>query len=177
MILGSAIALVADNPTAAPIRSLWDQVAEFEDVPSMALQGYPPHVTLGLYPATPAARLVAAFESVFAEYEGLALRMAKLRWFDTHPMVLWAAPDPRPELGVMFADLAARVPPDSADPHYRPGTWIAHCTLGTRIREDRCDMARAFAEQPLTPFEVRFDRVELVALPALEVVMCKAAAV
>ena len=170
MTRGSAIAILADNPTATPIRSLWDTVATFEEIPSMSRQGYPPHITLGLYPARPPGTLTDVFEAAFADARALVLRMVRIERFDIEPLVLWAAPAPHPGLNAMFSDLAGRVPIADTDPDYRPSKWVAHCTLGTRIRFDRSDAARAFAERPMAPFDVCFDRAELVALPTLEIV-------
>jgi hypothetical protein len=44
-----AINIRSDNATAVEIERLWDQVAAFEDEPSMRTLGYRPHLTFAIY--------------------------------------------------------------------------------------------------------------------------------
>lgn len=44
-----AINLRADNVSADEIERLWDQVAAFEDEPSMRILAYRPHLTFAIY--------------------------------------------------------------------------------------------------------------------------------
>ena len=44
-----AINIRADNGSASQVERLWDQVAAFEDEPSMRALGYRPHFTFAIY--------------------------------------------------------------------------------------------------------------------------------
>jgi hypothetical protein len=48
-----AISLRSDHPSADRVRTLWRDVERFEEEPSMALLGYPPHITLARYDVGP----------------------------------------------------------------------------------------------------------------------------
>ena len=162
-----AISLSADNTSAQPIRALWGEVAQFEDAPSMQALGYPPHITLAIYDAT----LVAAEQArtVLAEaIRGATAPRAffeSVRIFDSDALILWAAPQPSPDLHRLHNALHRRIDPALCHPHYRPDAWIPHCTLGTRIRPERRDAARAFAKAFTGRFAVDFDSADCVSFP------------
>ncbi len=44
-----AINIRADDSSASEVERLWDQVATFEDEPSMRALGYRPHFTFAIY--------------------------------------------------------------------------------------------------------------------------------
>jgi 2'-5' RNA ligase len=144
-----AISLKAANSTADPIRALWAEAARFESSPSMAALGHPPHITLAVYDAIDPARLRAGLRDAFMGACALRLTFARLRVFDADPLVLWAEPSPVGALSSAHARVHARIDPRLCRPHYRPGAWVPHCTLGTEIAAERRAEAAAFAARPI----------------------------
>lgn len=164
-----AISIKAVNETARPILALWDEVGRFEDVPSMPALGYPPHITFAIYDEADDRQVRAALTSAFAGIPPIRLNFAAIGWFDNSPPVLWAAPGPSALLPRIHAAIHRAIDPVSCHPHYRPGAWVPHCTLGTRIAEDRRAAAFALTHRPMTPFEVTFDFADALRFLPVEV--------
>ena len=165
-----AISVKAANDTAAPIRELWEQVGRFERRPSMAALGYPPHVTLAVYDDLARARLRSIVDTAFAGRPALRVTFDRIRHFDGPALVLWASPSAAGPLERAHAAVHALGDPALCRPHYRPGAWVPHCTLGTEVLESRRDEALAFARRSIAPFEVVFDAADGVAFAPVEVI-------
>jgi 2'-5' RNA ligase len=150
-----AISLKAVNDTAGRIRALWEEIAQFEDCPSMASLGYPPHLTLAVYDDVPPAWVGAALRQAFAGWSAPRLTFTRLRFFDD-PLALWLEPSPSADLASAHARVHACINPSLCHPHYRPGAWLPHCTLGTQIITEHREEAIAFAARPIEAFEVVF---------------------
>jgi 2'-5' RNA ligase len=146
-----AISLRAGNDTTGPIRALWEEVARFESRPSMATLNYPPHLTLALYDDIPLVRLRAGLREAFTGMPALRLTFTRLRFFDD-PLVLWAEPSLSAALATAHARVHACVDPRLCHPHYRPGAWVPHCTLGTEILAKHREEAIAFVSRPILAF-------------------------
>jgi 2'-5' RNA ligase len=164
-----AISLKVTNSTAEPIQGLWDQVAHFETAPSMAALDYPPHITLAVYYDIDPTHLKTALASAFAGASAFNFTFARLDYFDTKPLVLWAAPLALPALIEAHRAVHALIDPGRCHPHYRPDAWIPHCTLGTKIRMDQRAEAITLAAQPIQPFRVTFDVADCVSFPPVVV--------
>jgi 2'-5' RNA ligase len=166
--LSFAISLKAANPSAAPVRQLWDEVAQFEAAPSMAALQYAPHITLARYDDAVDQITMAEALGALAELPALRVTLTRLRWFDD-PFVLWAEPA-HPDLREAHRRVHTRIDPELCHPHYRPAAWVPHCTLGTGILDERRTEAKAFArERPWRPFEVLFDVADCVSFPPVRV--------
>jgi 2'-5' RNA ligase len=164
-----AISIKAVNDTAGLITALWDEVAHFESRPSMATLGYPPHLTLAIYNDVSPVRLRAALREAFDGIFPLRLTFTRLSIFKD-PLVLWADPSVPALLATAHARVHACIDPRLCHPHYRPGAWVPHCTLGTEIPENRREEAMAFAARPIQAFEVIFDVADCVSFPPLSVI-------
>ncbi|WFU42026.1 2'-5' RNA ligase family protein [Bradyrhizobium sp. CB82] len=75
----------------------------------------------------------------------LLIEFRRIRWFEGSPLVLWAEPTPNDVLARLHGSISAIIDPVHCRPHYRPGVWTPHCTLGMRIADQRRDGAIAFA--------------------------------
>jgi 2'-5' RNA ligase len=164
-----AISLKAVNDTAGPVRALWEGVAHFERQPSMATLDYPPHLTLAIYDDISPVRLKAVLGEAFAGTSALRLVFARLQFFD-NPLVLWAEPRPSTDLAAAHRRVHACIDPQLCRPHYRPGAWIPHCTLGTEILAERREEAIAFTAHPVAAFEVIFDVADCVSFAPVAVI-------
>jgi 2'-5' RNA ligase len=119
------------------IRDLWSRLEQL-GVPS--LQGHVPsirpHLSLAVTDDADGLRHHAP---------GLALRgvetgieMAAVSLFPADPPLLVLAVAPAPELVALHARVSAALAADGVDlwPHYRPGTWLPHCTLSMGVPTD-----------------------------------------
>jgi 2'-5' RNA ligase len=165
-----AIGIKADNDTARPIRALWDEVGRLEPTPTMIGMGYPPHVTLAIYDQLDEAKAVAALDAAFARIPAIRLTFGAIDWFENDPLVLWAVPGAHGLLQQAHAAVHRMIGPMLCRPHYRPGHWVPHCTLGTAIPHDRRDEARAMTQRVVAPFEVTFDTADVVRFLPVEVI-------
>jgi 2'-5' RNA ligase len=163
-----AISLKAVNDTADRIRALWEEVARFESRPSMSSQDYPPHLTLAIYDNIPPVQLKAVLREAFAGTSALRLAFTRLHFFDD-PLVLWADPSLSAELAAAHAMVHTCLDPRLCHPHYRPGAWVPHCTLGTEILTKDREEAIRFAARPIPAFEVVFDVADCVSFPPVAV--------
>ncbi|MCS3496547.1 2'-5' RNA ligase [Bradyrhizobium japonicum] len=167
-----AINVRADNASANKIERLWDDVAVFEDVPSMRVLCYRPHLTFAIY-ESPQIEAKTAWDAMLCATEGgakLPITFRRIRWFVGPPLVLWAEPEASETLGRWHASISAAIDPVHCRPHYRPGAWTPHCTLGTCIADGKSKDAIAFAQSFDRPIEVIFDVVDCVVFPPVRVV-------
>ncbi|MGJ4947222.1 2'-5' RNA ligase family protein [Bradyrhizobium sp. HKCCYLS20291] len=100
----------------------------------------------------------------------LHVRFSRIRWFSHPRFVLWAEPEVDAVLLGWHAAIAASIAPALCHEHYRPGAWVPHCTLGTRIREQRRADAMTFARAFDQSFTVVFDVVDCVMFPPVEII-------
>ncbi|MDI3566780.1 2'-5' RNA ligase family protein [Bradyrhizobium sp. Arg816] len=167
-----AINIRADNDSADEIEQLWDQVAALEDGPSMRTLAYRPHLTFAIYDAPEIDEKTAwkAMLSASAGETQLPVTFGRIRWFVGSPLVLWAEPEPSETLRRWHASISAAIDPTYCRPHYRPGAWTPHCTLGTRIADKNSKGAIAFAQSFDRRIQVNFDVVDCVVFPPVRVV-------
>jgi 2'-5' RNA ligase len=167
-----AINIRADNASATEIEQLWDQVAAFEEEPSMRALGYRPHFTLAIYDS-PEIEEKTAWEAMLRAVEGeaqLPVEFRRIRWFVGPPLILWAEPAANGTLTRWHASISAAIDPAHCQPNYRPGAWTPHCTLGTRITEAKSHEAMAFARSFDRSMTVLFDVADCVLFPPVRVV-------
>lgn len=167
-----AINIRADNESAREIERLWKQVAMFEAEPSMRALGYRPHFTFAIYDG-PEIDEKTAWDTMLAAVAGerqLRIVFKRIRWFQGSPLVLWAEPEADETLARIHGAIIAAIDPAHCRPHYRPGAWTPHCTLGIAIADERRDDAMAFARAFDRSIEVLFDVVDCVALPPVRII-------
>jgi 2'-5' RNA ligase len=169
--MGFALNIKAANPSARTLIALWDVVAAFEDTSSMRALDYAPHFTFAIYDTDgidEATREDALGQAVHQQRE-LRVIFDRIGVFEGPPLVLWADPGPQNALRQMHKAIHDVIDPTLCRPHYRPGFWVPHCTLGMNIRADRRAEAEAFAQSFRGPIEAVFDVVDCVAFPPLRV--------
>jgi 2'-5' RNA ligase len=167
-----AINIRADGESAREIEQLWDQVAAFEDEPSMRALGYRPHFTFAIYDSPEIEEETArqAMQRVAANEVQLRIEFKRVRWFAGPSLVLWAEPADDAALRRWHASVSAAIDPAHCRVHYRPGHWTPHCTLGTRIIDGRHGDAIAFASEFNRSITVLFDVADCVVFPPVRVV-------
>ena len=167
--MGFAISVRSDHPSAESIRMLWRDVERFEDKPSMALLGYPPHITLAIYDDDTVfdTDVRAALDQASCDLHTLTLVFDTIRTFDGVPMTMWAAPRPNMILLNVHKVIHSLIDPVNCRPYYRPSAWVAHCTLATSVRNDQRKAALSFAAAFRRELEVTFDALDCIHFPPL----------
>jgi 2'-5' RNA ligase len=167
-----AINIRADDSSANEVERLWDQVAAFEDKASMRALSYRPHFTFAIYDS-PEIKEKTAWEAMLRAVRDeaqLRIEFRRIRWFVGPPLVLWAEPTTDLALARWHASISTIIDPAHCRPHYRPGAWTPHCTLGTRIVDARSNDAMAFARSFDRNITVLFDVVDCVVFPPVRVI-------
>lgn len=169
--MAMAINIRADNASAKEVERLWDQVAAFEDKPSMRALGYPPHVTFAIYdsPEVDEETLREAMQRAAVGEAQLRLKFRRICWFEGPSLILWAEPEMHVALARFHASIGLAIDPVYCRPHYRPGAWTPHCTLGVASECMKAD-AIAFARSFDKSFEVLFDVVDCAIFPPVQVI-------
>lgn len=163
-----AVTLRLDDAAAAPISAMWRALAESGLDDDCLRLGYPPHVTLAVWSEEAPADILAVVAERFGEAWGaLPFALAGFGVFPSAAVVIWAAPVVTEALLTRQAALVAAVPGTPCHPHYRPGHWVPHVTLGQTDAVGRAMEVLA----PLwgAPISGRLDRLELVRFRPVEV--------
>ncbi|MFC5292185.1 2'-5' RNA ligase family protein [Bosea minatitlanensis] len=106
------------------------------------------------------AEIRRALDNASKNLRAVTLTFDAICSFDGPPMVLWASPRPSAVLRAIHGAIHAAINPTSCRPHYRPGAWKPHCTLGTQVRDDQREAALAFARRASSVFDVIFDSLD-----------------
>jgi 2'-5' RNA ligase len=167
-----ALSVKSVNASAGAIMSLWDHVSVFEDSPSMRALDYPPHITFAIYDAPEVSKeiAIAAIENAAQGRRSIEITFNRIRTFDGPSLILWADPEPKEVLLEMHRKIHSAISPELCRTHYRPRSWMPHCTLAMRTASCRNADALAFAAAFRGGIHVAFDVVDCVALQPLQVV-------
>ncbi len=156
-----AVALRLDDAAAAAVVAMWRALAEGGVDDNCLRLGYPPHVTLAVWPdEAPVGPLDAAVARFGAEWGALPMEFAGFGVFPGAPAVVWAAPVVTEALLARQAALVAAVPGAPPQAHWRPGRWVPHATLGRAGAPGRA--VEVLVPLWRGPFSGRLDRLELV---------------
>ncbi|MBV8838215.1 MAG: 2'-5' RNA ligase family protein [Alphaproteobacteria bacterium] len=160
------------SPASAPaVTALWDDVAALEPQPSMRPLGYPPHLTLAIYDSDIVGddQRMRALDGAAVGQTELRLSFNRIGLFTGPSLVVWADPDPKAALRRMHQAIHSVIEPALCRPHYRPGAWVPHCTLGMAIPAERRDAAMDFGRNFRGGLEATFDVIDCVTFPPLRI--------
>jgi len=169
--MGFSLNIKVSNSSARALTELWHAVAAFEETPSMRALGYAPHFTFAIYDTDEISERTRedALDRATCGETALRLTFDRIGVFEGPPLVLWADPGSQISLLRMHKAIHDVIDPTLCRPHYRPGLWVPHCTLGMNIRPDRRAEATAFAQTFRGGIEAVFDVVDCVTFPPLRV--------
>ncbi len=129
-----ALEMGLDPGADRAIRDLWSRLAQL-GVPSLEghVPSIRPHLSLAVTDDSYGLRKqapVLALHGVETEIE-----MGAVSLFPADPPVLVLAVAPAPELVALHERVSAASAAAGVDiwPHYRPGTWLPHCTLSMGV--------------------------------------------
>lgn len=167
--MGAAIGIASNNKSNVHILDLWDKVGKFEEIPSMRSLEYPPHFTFAIYQNIGSKELGEALKDVFKECHEIRITFDKICFFEASPLILWASPENNDALVELHSAIHAKVDPELCNEHYRPKTWVSHCTLGTQIQDTHRSDALSLVSNTIEPFEVIFDTIEILEFPPIQI--------
>ena len=156
-----AVELALDAAAAAEVRRVW---RELDDAGTgyMARSGVRPHVTLGIWDTLELEGAEAELSALAAEIAPVRLIFASVGLFPG--VAIFLAPTVTAELLDLHAGFHrrfGRLGRASWD-HYRPGSWVPHCTLATDLEPDRFGSALAIAGRVGLPLECRLVEIGIV---------------
>jgi len=133
--------------------------------------GYPPHLTFAIYDTDIVSdeQRMRALECAAAKQTELRLSFNRIGMFTGPSLVLWLDPEPKAALRRMHRAIHSVIEPLLCRPHYRPGAWVPHCTLGIAIPAERQDAAMAFGRKFGGGLLATFDVVDCVTFPPLRI--------
>jgi 2'-5' RNA ligase len=159
-----AIELALDAASAAPVRALWQTLAE-SGVRFMADSGADPHVSLVIWEDLDVERAAAEVTALAAETAPSEVTFTAVRAFGAEVVYLALAPS------AALAALQRRVDSRLAGlgrarwPHYAPAAWIPHCTLAMDLgplTPVTAASALALAKRLPLPLAGRLERMAVV---------------
>jgi 2'-5' RNA ligase len=95
----------------------------------------------------------------------ITLVFNRISVFDTDPLVLWLNPHANSDLLDIQAGLHGLIGEQHGDPHYHPEFWRPHCTIASSVLSKNRLAAKAFADEPIEPFAMTFDFVDVLEWP------------
>ncbi|MBX5219984.1 2'-5' RNA ligase family protein [Rhizobium sp. NLR8a] len=135
----------------------------------MRALNYPPHITLAVYQEIAVDRMAEAAERVFRIHPAVTLSFSEISYFENEFLVLWARPNDDELLIRLHAALHQEVDPFHCREHYRPGNWVPHCTIATKIPKAKSQPAINWANRNRVQLSVPFDAADCVRFPPVQV--------
>ncbi|MHC4576232.1 MAG: 2'-5' RNA ligase family protein [Planctomycetota bacterium] len=152
-----AIELLFDADADAAVRKVWERVRDASGSSLLFDLEARPHVSLAVYDDADAAVLE---EAVFGfDTAPLDFALASAGSFPGEEGVIFIAPVADEALLALHRRWHHGCP--GSLPHYRPGSWVPHCTVGIRLAEPALGSALAVARRAL-PLRGRFEAITLI---------------
>jgi 2'-5' RNA ligase len=170
-----AISIRSDDRSSIGIRALWKTCSQLELSPSMEALNYAPHITFAVYDDISIGRLSDAVDSAFDGVDPMTVRFGKLDYFETpRAIILWAAPMLPSGAWTIHERIHSKIEADICRLHYRPGSWVPHCSVALTVAVDRKEEVLALVEQSIKPVDVIFDVADCVSFLPVQVLHEKA---
>ena len=167
-----AVELALDPTSADAVRLCWREM-EAAGITWMARSGARPHVTVGIWDTVEgdgARSVVAKFAD---ETEPVRVTLASVGLFSG--VAVFLAPAVTRELLDLHADFHHRFGGLGGRgwDHYRPGSWVPHCTLATDLEPERFGDALAIAARVPLPIECRLVEIGIVEFRPVQQLMSR----
>lgn len=129
-----------------------------------------PHITLAVYDGLDPEPLAKTLERFSADMTTPGVTLSSIGLFPGPASVLFAAPVVSAELLALHRDFHAAAASAGAAcwPHYLPGNWVPHVTLGEQLSPEEAGMAISGAMGLWQPVAASLHRISLVAFHPVE---------
>ena len=169
-----AITLRLDASAGVVVEAMWRALAD-RGIGHDAIElGYPPHITLAVYPEdAPAAEIRKRITGAATKWSALPVYLSGYGVFPGPPVVVWIVPVISAELLARHASLHSALRTFPCERHYLPGNWMPHITLTSAAT------SASRAMEVLTPLWrgamlAHLDRLELVSFHPAQVLWTQA---
>lgn len=169
-----AITLCLDPTSSAAVEAMWRKLAADGIDADRDELGYPPHITLAIYPdETPVHRLSTALEAACRSWEPLPIRLSGLGAFPGDGTVLWAVPVVTAELLDRHRTVQNALSDFNNHALYRPEAWVPHVTLSGPLRDPGAALTALLSNwKPITGFLDRVDLLRFRPVKVLQSLAC-----
>lgn len=160
-----AVVLYFDDVTELRVRRMWAAL-DRHGVASAATahgSGFRPHVTLAIVETTRPVQVAGKLRTPLADIAGLPLTLGALGFFLTDLAPAYLAVAPTGRLLAVHEEVHTALEGTRGWNHYRPGTWMPHCTLAMGVSSPSA-VGEALAGSPL-PIQASVASAQLVQLP------------
>ena len=123
-----------------------------------------PHISLAVYDGLDPEPIAKALDRFSADISTPSVKLSSIGLFPGPASVLFAAPVVSEELLTLHRDFhaAAATAGVACWPHYLPGSWVPHVTLGEQLSPEEAGAAITGAMALWQPVAARLQRISLV---------------
>ena len=165
-----AINIRSDDASSELVKSIWQAHEQLEEKPSMQMLGYAPHITFAIYNEVAPEQLHQAFDYAFDKTKAVILRFEDVKYFESpQGFVLWLKPLETSSLLAIHQKIHEVINPALCREHYRPDSWVPHCSTATAVTLPNKSKMLSVVEQGIQPFEVVFDVADYVSFIPVEI--------
>ena len=167
-----AVELGLDDHAAAVVRRLWHDLDDV-GIPYMARSGTRPHVSVGIWDGLDHDAAEAELTRFAADAAPLPITLASVGFFPQ--VAIFLAPTVTSALLELQASLHARFSRvgTAAWEHYRPGTWVPHCTLAMDFTADQFTRALEITRLAALPVACRLVDIAIVEFRPVKQLVCR----
>jgi 2'-5' RNA ligase len=156
-----AVTLRLDAAATASVIAMWNDLRARGLSDEAASLGYPPHMTLAVFPdGADLARILAAVDDHAGEMRALTISLASIGLFPGKPAVLFLAPVVTRRLLAVHSELLTSLPDEVIEPYYQPDRWVPHVTLAGDLSSSTA--ALAVSDTWLLPIAAVLDTLDVV---------------
>jgi len=164
-----AIVMHIEKTAAARIVTLWDILAERDDIGRVKFSdeqikfNYPPHVTLAVVDTADPDVLVETLKPIVAGWTPLPISFDSIAVLPRKPVApILVRPNVTFEILKLHKEVFDALPPNSTTVYHQPKGWQPHVTLARDISPDKLGDALTAVLEPWSAFETTLDQVALV---------------
>lgn len=160
-MIGYAVELYFDAEGEERIRRLWRGLATVGISDVLEKSGGRPHISLAVFGDVEVGRLQEVVEGFAQELPPLRVNLASVGTFPTPEGVVFLAPVVSRALLALHESFSERLAVHKlvAQPYYRAGRWVPHCTVGQSLASGQITAAVEFCRY--ADVYGRYDLVEM----------------
>ena len=156
------ISVYFDGKTNRILQKYINQIAQKTENTFMTEKRVPPHMTISSIEARNAEVLIPAFETLKGKLQSGEIQFVSVG--QLFPYVMYAAPVLKAYLQKLSSQVyeAVRdIEETSISKFYKPGSWLAHVTLGKTLDKDQMKKAFEVMQENFVPFSATVAEIGL----------------
>lgn len=160
--MGYAVELLLDRQGAERIRKVYERSGlELSRIPHV------PHLSLAVFDEIDSAELIERVQDFAEKLNSLEISLSSIGMFPNRSKAVFLAARADFELLDLHHQFHHLISDISAHclSHYRPGSWVPHCTIGMDKRLPKALDAIAHIHEEALTGEYRVDRISVIEFP------------